>query len=329
MMIRRFGNEIVIETPAKLNLFLEVLAKRPDGFHELETLMVAINLYDSLLFSPSHDGVQVDCAWASGLAARWTTSGSMAGPSPLDNLPSGEDNLVYRAIRRLAAETGCTSGLHVKIIKRIPSSAGLGGASSDAAAALVAANQLWNTGLDCRQLQQIAAALGSDLPFFLANSTMAVGRGRGERLEILPRAGMLHFVVVRPLEGLSTPLVFRHCRPAVNPRNIEPIRSALQAGRIADVGRAFHNQLQPAAREISPCVRQLEREMATLGFLGSQMSGSGTTFFGLCRSARHAQHLAQRIRQRGIGVAFATHTEFQNGATPFPRYFGSRLPLPH
>ncbi len=313
MLLRRIGTEIQIEAPAKVNLFLEILARRPDGYHDIETLIMAINLYDSLRISPAPDGRRtVACDWTSGHEARWRK----VVANPFERLPPASDNLVFRAIERLAVETGVPAGIRIEIRKRIPAAAGLGGASSDAAAALVGANLLWGTGLSRAKLLVMAASLGSDMPFFVGGETLAICRGRGEQLEPLPRPGTLHLVLVRPPEGLSTALVYRHCQPATLPRNSHSIRAAVQSGNLIDIGRALHNQLQPAANGLSPGLRCVAEMMAAQDLLGFQMSGSGSSYFGICRHARHARRVAQKLRQQDVGAVFTVTTSYLDSTHP-------------
>jgi 4-diphosphocytidyl-2-C-methyl-D-erythritol kinase len=287
------ASHLTVTTPAKLNLFLEVLAKRNDGFHEIETLMVPVNLYDTLYFRDEPQGpVTLQCEFS---------------VDPADDaarcLPATPENLVVRAVELLRQESGCERGARMRLIKRIPIAAGLAGGSSDAAAALVAANLGWRLGYSREQLARFASQLGSDIPFFLA-AQPAVCRGRGERIEPLPKLAPLHFVIVRPSAGLSTADVYRACRPAEHPVSVTTIQTAAEKGRLSELGRLLHNQLQPAARQLSPWIGRLEDEFARLDVVGHLMSGSGTSYFGLCRGARHARFVAGRLRARRVGRVF-------------------------
>ncbi len=290
MHVRRSHRGVEIQTPAKLNLFLEVLAKRADGFHEIETLMVPVSLYDTLHFSPRQDDqVTLQCRF------------DQATPEPLS---VGEDNLIVRAIRRLGEFAGRSLGCEVTLWKRIPLAAGLAGGSSDAAAALVGANLACNLGLDQAALTQVAASLGSDIPFFL-DGRAAVCRGRGEIIEPVDQLGKLHFVVVRPPVGLGTAEVYRACHAAAEPRHCGELIRSLRRGCLTQAGRGFHNALQPAASSVTPWIERLQREFTQLGVLAHQMSGSGSSYFGLCAHAGQARRLAARLRQRGVGRVFA------------------------
>ena len=300
MQVHRDSVEIVVQTPAKLNLFFEVLAKRTDGYHEIETLMCPIDLYDTLYFrEETSERIELECQWGS--------SADGHGGFGFEDVPRGPGNLVFRAVDLVRRRTGVTRGARLRLVKRIPSAAGLGGGSSDAAAALVAANLGWNLGLGPDALARLAAELGSDVPFFLAGGP-AVCRGRGERIEPVAGLGALDFVVVRPPEGLSTAAVYGVCRPAEQPRPLAPLVDALRQGDIEQAGRLLLNRLQPAAEELSPWIVRLRRCFAAEDCLGHGMSGSGTAYFGLCHHARHARRMARRLRANGLGCVVAVRS---------------------
>jgi 4-diphosphocytidyl-2-C-methyl-D-erythritol kinase len=315
MRVQRKATYIRVETPAKLNLFFEVLGKRIDGFHEIETLMVPIDLYDSLTFTPHFSGasppgafwpppappvvdeIALDCRWA----------GSVNPKTSLGNLPPAAENLATRAAVLLRRRAGVTAGATIRLLKRIPSAAGLGGGSSDAAATLLAGNLAWRIDWPRERLIELAAELGSDVPFFFAGGA-AICRGRGERVESLAETNRLHAVVVRPPEGLATAQVYAHCTPGKPPRSVAPLASALRRGDLGQVGRRIFNRLEQPAAESSAWMGRLRREFSRLGCVGAQMSGSGTGYFGICHHALHARHVAGRLRARGIGPVFAVRS---------------------
>jgi 4-diphosphocytidyl-2-C-methyl-D-erythritol kinase len=194
----------------------------------------------------------------------------------------------------------------IQLVKRIPASAGLGGASSDAAAALAAANVAWNLGWSRDRLVQLSASLGSDIPFFFGPGA-AICRGRGERIDPFMVPGGMHVVVVRPPEGLSTVDVYRQCSPADRPSAVEPVARALQRGHWSQVGRQLHNRLTPAAEKLTPWISRLRSVFGRADCLGHQMSGSGSSYYGICRHAGHARRVAARLRGEGLGyVTVAT-----------------------
>lgn len=296
MHVHRSEVEVVVQAPAKLNLFFEVLAKRDDGYHEIETLMCPIDLYDTLCFRGWPRGeLELTCRTVN--RARGATG--LAG----ETLPEGRENLVLRAVELLRQRAGVDYGATLRLVKRVPIAAGLGGGSSDAAAALVAANQGWGLGRSREELAEISAELGSDVPFFLGRGP-AICRGRGERVEPVAGVGPLHFVVVYPPEGLSTAAVYDACSPATRPRALAPLLGALARGDVKQLGRLLFNRLQPAAERLSTWIGQLQRRLAQEDCLGHGMSGSGSSYFGLCRHARHARRVGRRLQANGVGSVF-------------------------
>lgn len=300
MRIHRSAEDLVIQAPAKVNLFFEVLAKRNDGYHEIETLMCPISLYDTLHFQEEANGqLELRCRRVFGAS----------GPSGrgLHEVPEGPDNFVVRAVELVRRRAGVRRGAKLQLVKRIPAAAGLGGGSSDAAAALVAANEGWRLGRSREELAEWAAELGSDVPFFLNNGP-AICRGRGERVTPIVGLGVLDFVVVRPPAGLSTAAVYGACRAAIRPKRVEPLVEALQRGDWKNVGRRLLNRLQPVAESLSPWVKRLHEEFSRLDLPGHVMSGSGTSYLGLCRHARHARRSARRLGAANIGSVFAVQS---------------------
>jgi 4-diphosphocytidyl-2-C-methyl-D-erythritol kinase len=323
MHFHRSAAGLVVQAPAKLNLFFEVLAKRADGYHEIETLVYPIDLYDTLFFTDDPGGqIRLSCELGRGSWGPCATAaekgdrhllperpfGCFAQKVPvpffLGEVPTGPENLVVRAVELLRRRAGVARGATMRLVKRIPSAAGLGGGSRDAAAALRAANLAWNLGWPDPRLAEIGAELGSDVPLFFAAGP-AVCRGRGEKVAAVAGLGALSFVVVRPPAGLSTAAVYGVCRRADRPQPLEPLVQALARGDLAAAGRLLFNRLEEAACALSPWVRRLLGELAAVDCLGYGMTGSGTCCFGLCRHARHARRTAGRLQARGLGVALA------------------------
>ena len=317
MLLRQEGRALVVHTPAKLNLFLEILGKRPDGYHELETLMMTVGNYDTLRFTeenlPAHSLASRSSmsSSASGssmpisLACRW---GGAPNCSP-GSLPTGADNLVMRAAQLLREFSGTRRGVHVELTKRIPLSAGLAGGSSDCAATLVALNRMWELGLSDQQLLKLGAQLGSDVAFFLRKTPVAICRGRGELIEPLAQPMRLHFVISKPASGLSTAAVFRHCHAAIEPRSVRPLVDALYSGRLSLAATRLHNALQQPAEELNSDVIRLRRQFARLPFVAHQMSGSGTSYFGICSQREQAESLAAQVRSTGRDHVFVASTQ--------------------
>jgi 4-diphosphocytidyl-2-C-methyl-D-erythritol kinase len=308
MHVRRSATHVEILTPAKINLFLEVLARRTDGYHEIVTLLSAATVYDSLTLTPNRqEEISLQVRWALGYSARNLHQEAGAAHELLcGDVPTGSENLAWRAARLVRERAGIRDGATMHLVKRIPAASGLGGASSDAAAALVAASTAWNVNWPRERLLELASELGSDVPFFLTPEA-AICRGRGEQIEPC-RATRLHYVIVRPPIGLSTPRVYQQCRPAEQPIGIENMTGSLKRGNAAEVGRHLVNSLQPAAASLTPWIATLQREMQRQDVLGHQMSGSGSSYFGLCRCARHARRVASRLRSLRIGIVFHGET---------------------
>jgi len=192
------------------------------------------------------------------------------------------------------------------LIKRIPAAAGLGGASSDAAAALAAANSAWNLHWPLDRLQDLAAELGSDVPFFLTGGA-AVCRGRGEFIN--PFASCpLQLVVVRPAVGLSTKDVYQRCSPGHEACSAAAMTAAMASRRAVSVARQLKNDLQAPASELTPSIAELGREFSRQPVLGHEMSGSGSSCFALVRSRRQSRRIATRLRARNAGLVFGARS---------------------
>lgn len=277
MILEQRGDQLFAWAPAKVNLYLEVLAKRDDGYHEIATAMIGVTLYDSLVFREEPAGrISLDCS----------------DPS----LSSGEDNLVVKAARLLQQQTGCSRGATIRLIKRIPAAAGLGGGSADAATTLAALNRLWQLGLTVADLAELAARLGSDLNFFFALPA-AWCTGRGEQVAPLHLARPLWLVLLSPPIGLSTAAVYRALTVPARPLGGADMRAAVQQGDAGAIGRCLHNRLQEPARRLCP---ELDSQLECLlrsGSAGYLLSGSGSSLFALCRDASEARRVARHLRQ--------------------------------
>lgn len=294
---------VSLRAPAKVNLSLRVLAKRPDGYHDLETLMVAIGLWDTLHFAPEpDDSIRLQVALRVSCGA--TSTDSLA-PRLCDNT----DNLVWKAADLLRREAGITRGVSIHLEKRIPWQAGLAGGSSDAATTLLGLNRLWDLDWPLDRLRELGARLGSDIPFFLGGSTAAICRGRGEIVEPVHLGRALPLVVLKPPSGLSTPLVFRHCRPGeVVGSDCAALVEAIREGHLVGAAGRLCNSLQAAAESLNEDVRKARAAFERLPFLGHRMSGSGTSWFGICRNWSEARSLGARLRAQRLGEVFVVRS---------------------
>ncbi|ADV64284.1 4-diphosphocytidyl-2C-methyl-D-erythritolkinase [Isosphaera pallida ATCC 43644] len=280
------GQPQVRRAPAKLNLFLEVTTRRDDGYHAIETLMVTLDWYDLL-------------------TARDDPSGLVRLTCDDPGLPTDATNLVVRAAEAIRRDLGVTRGVAFHLSKAIPSESGLGGGSSDAASALLLLRTLW--GLEDRlgpvRLAELAAGLGSDVPFFLTGGA-AVCRGRGELVEPIacPR---YWFVVVRPPFGIATTRVYHGLELPARPTPIGPVQEAFLSGDPEALGGLLFNRLQPRAERLAPGlgrVRHALDELIPHDCVGALMSGSGSACFALARTRDHAYAAAARLLERHPGI---------------------------
>ncbi len=297
MFLHRSRAGLVAYAPAKLNLFLEVLGRRADGYHELQTLLYPVDLFDTLIFRKTKgSGVSFHYKISCG---KWRAENIGLG-----EVPEGEGNLVVRAVRALQRAAGVEHGCTIELTKRIPSQAGLGGGSSDAAAALLLCNRAWNLRWPTSRLMEVGAMLGSDVPAMLTGGVVVCG-GRGEVVRPVPVSSSFCFVVARPPVGMPTGEVFRECSPPHAPKPVGPMVDALRRGDLAAVGRLLFNRLECAAGKISGWIARVRRELERLCCLGCAMTGSGSCLFALCHHVRHARRVARQLESTGLAVALA------------------------
>ncbi len=281
---------IVVEAPAKLNLYLEILGRRDDGYHEIDTVMQTIDLADTLTLRARDDD-------------EFTLS--VAGRS--EGVPADETNLVIKAARALVKEIRSRgdrpplAGADIELLKRIPPGAGLGGGSSDAAATLVGLRRLWGLEVPDRLLEGLAARLGSDVPFFVKGGT-ARCTGRGEILEPLEGQGTMCAVLVlgEPLSTAQVYHVFSDIRLTTpHPGDMLP----LCKGRTVCLGEVgstlLRNALDTAAIQIRPSLLELEESLVRAGAIQACVSGSGSCVFGVAESEVHARRVASQVEDAG------------------------------
>lgn len=276
---------LTVECPAKLNVFLEVVSKRTDGFHELETVMLRTRFCDQLKFS-----LRNDPEICMNIAAE--SEASAVRQFPLD-----DSNLILRAAKLLRDSTGCRLGADIRVIKKIPAQAGLAGGSSNAASTLRGLNSLWELGLSDDGLHELASQLGSDINFLLSGYRAAVCRGRGEIVSPVAVSGDWFFVACRPEPGNSTPDVFKATILPTRPLAAHQIENALRHGTPKQLEQYCFNRLTQAALELNPAMSQLMTDMQQLCECPVFMSGSGSTCFVVAANAQQAQDYAARLRQ--------------------------------
>ena len=274
------ASALTLRAHAKLNLYLRVVGRRPDGYHELETLFERIDLADELTFEPRPSGVTLAC--------------TCEGPP----LGAGPDNLVLRAARALQEASGITRGAAIHLRKRIPIAAGLGGGSSDAATTLLGLNECWGLRWPVERLLPLGRALGADVPFFLSNTRFAVGRERGDRCEpvAVPETLVLWHVLAVPDEPLLTRDVFAALNLSLTPSepSLTMCLHALLDGRLPRLAETLHNTLELPASQRCPRITTLTSLLHQGGALAVSVSGSGPSVFGLVASEAEARQLAER-----------------------------------
>ncbi|MEU6089163.1 4-(cytidine 5'-diphospho)-2-C-methyl-D-erythritol kinase [Streptomyces sp. NPDC047085] len=293
---------VTVRVPAKVNVQLAVGAARPDGFHDLANVFLAVGLYDEVTVTPA-DELRVTCE----------------GPDA-DQVPLDHTNLAARAAIALAERRGIEPAVHLHIAKDIPVAGGMAGGSADGAGALLACNTLWNAGASRAELLAICADLGSDVPFSLIGGA-ALGVGRGEQLTTLDVGGSFHWVFAMAERGLSTPAVFREFDRLAEGREIpEPVASAdlldaLAKGDAQALAAAVSNDLQPAALSLFPELADTLDAGRGAGALAALVSGSGPTTAFLTRDAESAEKVAAALRASGTCRAVRVASGPAAGAT--------------
>jgi 4-diphosphocytidyl-2-C-methyl-D-erythritol kinase len=274
-----------VEAPAKVNLRLKILSREASGFHALESLFCAVSLSDTVELRPGGTGIRL-----------WVEGGVATGPP--------ERNLVARAAERFHAALGSTPALEVRLVKRIPSAAGLGGGSSDAAATLRALNVLHGEPFSRAALLQMAIELGSDVPFFLSGSTLALGWGRGERLLALPALPARPVLIAHPGVAMPTGEAFRRVAERRAGR-AAPEAFAFGAELLsgwAGVAALAGNDFEEVAFEQVPALAEAKRAMLRAGAVVALLSGSGASLFGVFPEEGAREVAAERAERVGMAV---------------------------
>jgi 4-diphosphocytidyl-2-C-methyl-D-erythritol kinase len=279
-----------VQAPGKVNLALRVGPRGPDGFHPLVTVFQAVTLYEDVTatWAPAGSGISL----------------TVAGPTS-SIVPTDGTNLAWRAAALLAEATGHSADVALHIGKGVPVAGGMAGGSADAAAAIVACDSLWETGVPREALLVLAAELGSDVPFCLLGHT-AVGTGRGDVLTPALVRGEFHWVFGASNRGLATPEVFAAfdeltpVPPLPSPDDETALMQALSSGDAVALGAALHNDLQSAALALRPELADTLAMALDAGALGAVVSGSGPTVAALARSRRHAVAIAAAWTAEGL-----------------------------
>lgn len=279
---------VTVRVPAKVNLQLSVGPVRADGYHELATVFHAVGLFDEVIAREHPDGIVL----------------SMSGDGAAE-LPSDRGNLAWRAAELLAAHAGIEPRVSLHVAKQIPIAGGMAGGSADAAGALLACDALWDLGTPRDELMELAADLGSDVPFALHGGT-AIGTGRGEELTPVLAQGSYFWVFALADGGLSTPAVYSECDRLRSGRAVAPpyisdmLMQALRAGDAILLGKSLSNDLQSAALSLRPSLRQVLEVGEECGALGGLVSGSGPTCAFLARDEGQSIDLAVALSASGV-----------------------------
>ncbi len=283
---------MIVKAPAKINLYLEILNKRPDGYHNIESVMHTISLFDILEISERQDNkIELICENST--------------------LPSNDKkNLVYRAAEKFKEQYGISKGIKIKLIKNIPMGAGLGGGSSDAAATILALNKIWKVNDDMKNLEILGSKLGADVPFFMSGGVAKIS-GIGDIVEKINTNLSLDFILVKPNFGVSTPYAYSKVKfPLTNIRKIDNIINDLEKG-VFDFESAkdlFFNRFEDFIFDEYQEIKQIRKVLEELG-CASLMSGSGATVFGLVHDKKNIDLILNELKKYSWNIWVASSFE--------------------
>lgn len=294
-------NKLILNSYAKLNLYLEVLNRRKDNLHNIKTLFERIDLSDRIILKTQPDKlINIKCSTA--------------------GMPTDTSNLAYRSAKLLQDSFKVNQGVQIKIIKRIPVGSGLGGGSSNAACVLRGLNKLWRLNLSPKRLVALAKKIGSDVPFFVYDCPYALGLSRGDRiipLEALNKLKLWHILIVPKIEVL-TPFIYQNWDAytknarlnLTKPRyDVKILNLGLKKFNLPLIGRALHNSLEAVTTRLYPEVRHIKARLKHLGLKAILMSGSGPAVFGMVSSRKEAQELCRQLKAENSNwQVFVTRT---------------------
>lgn len=271
-----------LKAMAKINLGLDVVRRREDGYHEVRMIMQTIRMYDSIeLTRTDTPGIQVQ--------------------TNLRYLPVNEDNLVYRAAKLLMDEFHIQQGVEIRLEKFIPVAAGMAGGSSDAAAVMVGVNRMFDLGLSRRALMERSVKIGADVPYCILRGT-ALAEGIGEKLTVLPKAPKGYVLIAKPPISVSTKFVYEnlHLEQLKEHPDIDGVRAAIEAGDLKTMAERMGNVLETVTIPAYPQIGKIRDAMLGNGALGAMMSGSGPTVFGIFEDAAQGKKAKQAIKASGL-----------------------------
>jgi 4-diphosphocytidyl-2-C-methyl-D-erythritol kinase len=283
-------SSLTVKAPAKINLFLKILHHRPDGYHEIESLMQKVDLFDTLHLSRQSANISLSC--------------------PGTTLPEDRGNLVYRAAQAFFSATGIKTGIKITLEKKIPIAAGLAGGSSDAAAVVIGMDMLFKTNLGLEYLEDIARPLGADVPFFVRDCSAAKVSGIGDRIQRTEPLKGISIVLVNPGFEVSTKWVYENfpLTSDPNPFILAPGRNVSNNLPDAAVGlcREIGNDLEKVTISRYPEIDDIKKELLDSGAEASLMSGSGPTVFGLFSNEDEARRSFVELKEKFGGNVFLT-----------------------
>ena len=287
---------IRITAPAKLNVRLKITGRRRDGYHELVSIMIPIDLFDQLKFDAIRgQGITLACEGM--------------------KVPQGETNLAYKAARAFFSRTGIREGIAIKLIKNIPVAAGMGGGSSDAAAVLLALNEMWSKPLPLSELHKIAVELGADVPFFLMGKP-CLARGIGEILEPLKAWPKSWYVIVRPPVEVSTSWVYGNLKFILTTGEYAYIKQILNDAPVS-IPQILENDLERVTSVAFPIIETIKRSLIQAGAQGALMTGSGPTVFGVFPTKDQALSGKQHLVLQNLGDVFIATTWSRSSFSSF------------
>jgi 4-diphosphocytidyl-2-C-methyl-D-erythritol kinase len=261
---------------AKVNLFLEVITRRDDGYHELETILQTISLHDELDLTPQPKTISLQCN--------------------LSSLPTDERNLAYRAAKLLKEKTGTNQGMVIDLKKQIPIGAGLGGGSSDAAAVLLGCNRIWGCKLSYSDLAELGMQLGMDVPFFLRGGT-ALATGRGERIIKQIPTSELELIIIYPNFPVPTAAVYKNLDPRLSSEKQDSaaLLTGIESGNIPKMAKWLFNRLELSTFNFHPQLAEIKETLIHAGCLGALLSGSGSAIFGIVKTKQESDLISRLL----------------------------------
>lgn len=274
-------NEIELKSLAKINLGLDVLGKRENGYHDVRMVMQTIYLHDEVKLQRIEKGIEIQ--------------------SNLRFLPTGEGNIAYKAAKLLIDEFAIESGVKISLNKHIPVAAGLAGGSSNAAAVLFGMNRMFHLGLSQQELMDRGVKLGADVPYCIMRGTV-LAEGIGEELSVLPAMPKCTVLIAKPPISVSTKVVYEtlDAKEIVEHPDIDGIIKGLQQSDLKTIADSMGNVLEDVTIPMHPVIEQIKNEMKDCGALNAMMSGSGPTVFGLFESRSSAKEAAYKIREKSL-----------------------------